>query len=340
MSIVPSNVELAVETYVRPIDIPLIHKGEKVRVQFDGWPAIVFSGWESVSYGTYGALVVAIERNISANGKYRVLLAPDPEDHTWPEVRVGSGVKTIALLNDVSIWFEMWRQLNGFLLTFTNLLTKKQPTKNNMKKFFILLFWSYMPWSSTGASVFELETFLQLIKNEHPVAKQAQLIIQRAEANLLETKGWVDPKISAAVEQKDFKDKTYYQKIGTALKIPTWYGVEFKGAFNKASGTYLNPENNLPTQGQYQFGVSIPLGKNLFINERRVQYKQAKILVKQSAEENQLALSSLYAEALAAYIDWYSAYEKYQLNQSFVEAATMRFDGIKERVLLGDKAAV
>jgi multidrug resistance efflux pump len=115
VSIMPSNYDLAVETFVRPIDLPLIHIGEKVRVQFDGWPAIVFSGWPNVSYGTYGAKVVAIENFISSNGKYRILLAPDKDDHEWPKaIRVGSGARTIALLDDVQIWFELWRQLNSF----------------------------------------------------------------------------------------------------------------------------------------------------------------------------------------------------------------------------------
>jgi len=115
VGIMPAQYDLAVETYVEPIDLPLLHIGEKVRVQFDGWPAIVFSGWPNVSYGTYGGFVVAIENFISENGKYRVLLAPDKEDNDWPEaIRVGSGAKTMALLDDVPVWFELWRQLNGF----------------------------------------------------------------------------------------------------------------------------------------------------------------------------------------------------------------------------------
>ncbi|MDX6747312.1 biotin/lipoyl-binding protein [Polaribacter sp. PL03] len=115
VGIMPEKYDLAVETYVRPIDLPLLHIGEKVRVQFDGWPAIVFSGWPNASYGTYGARVVAIENFISDNGKYRVLLAADEKDNTWPTaIRVGSGARTIALLEDVPIWFELWRQLNSF----------------------------------------------------------------------------------------------------------------------------------------------------------------------------------------------------------------------------------
>ncbi|OMP29868.1 MULTISPECIES: HlyD family secretion protein [Mangrovimonas] len=115
VGIMPANYELAVEMYVKPIDLPLLHKGEHVQVEFEGWPAIVFSGWPNVSYGTYGAQIVAIENFASQNGMYRVLITRDPDYGPWPEaLRVGSGAKTIALLEDVPIWFELWRQINSF----------------------------------------------------------------------------------------------------------------------------------------------------------------------------------------------------------------------------------
>jgi multidrug resistance efflux pump len=134
VGIMPAKYDLAVETFVRPIDLPLLHINEKVRVQFDGWPAIVFSGWPNVSYGTYGAKVVAIESFISDNGKYRVLLAPDKTDHKWPEaIRVGSGAKTIALLEDVPIWFELWRQINSFPPNYYQPKEMKV-TKSDLKK--------------------------------------------------------------------------------------------------------------------------------------------------------------------------------------------------------------
>ena len=115
VGIMPSDYDIAVETYVDPIDMPLLHRGEKVRVRFEGWPAIVFSGWPNSSFGTYGAKIVAIENFISTNGKYRVLLAPDEEEYPWPqEIKIGSGATTLALLEDVPIWYELWRQLNGF----------------------------------------------------------------------------------------------------------------------------------------------------------------------------------------------------------------------------------
>jgi multidrug resistance efflux pump len=115
VSIMPSKYDIAVETFVSPTDFPLVHKGEKVRVWFDGWPTIVFSGWPGMSYGTFGGKIVAVENFISKNGKFRILIAPDADEQPWPkQVSMGSGAQTLALLNNVPVWFELWRTLNGF----------------------------------------------------------------------------------------------------------------------------------------------------------------------------------------------------------------------------------
>lgn len=115
VSIMPAEYDIAVETYISPNDFPLIQKGEKVRVWFDGWPTIVFSGWPDLSYGTFGGKIVAVENFISDNGKYRVLIAPDNAEQKWPkQLSIGSGAQTMALLDNVPIWYEIWRTLNGF----------------------------------------------------------------------------------------------------------------------------------------------------------------------------------------------------------------------------------
>ena len=115
VSIMPAKYDIAVETFVSPTDLPLIHKGEKVRIWFDGWPTVVFSGWPNMSYGTFGGKIVAVENFISSNGKFRVLIAPDQEEDAWPkQISIGSGAQTLALLDNVPIWFELWRTLNGF----------------------------------------------------------------------------------------------------------------------------------------------------------------------------------------------------------------------------------
>lgn len=115
VSIMPAKYDLAVEMYVKPIDLPLLEKGQHVRIQFDGWPAIVFSGWPNTSYGTYGGQIFAIDNFISENGLYRVLVSADENDQPWPSaLRVGAGTTNIVLLKDVPIWYELWRQVNGF----------------------------------------------------------------------------------------------------------------------------------------------------------------------------------------------------------------------------------
>ncbi len=115
VSIMPAEYNLAVAMYIKPIDLPLLTKGQDVRIQFDGWPAIVFSGWPNTSFGTYGGEVFAIDNFISENGMYRVLVAPDSNDHPWPkELRVGAGTRNMVLLKDVPIWYELWRKINGF----------------------------------------------------------------------------------------------------------------------------------------------------------------------------------------------------------------------------------
>ncbi|MDP3202166.1 MAG: HlyD family efflux transporter periplasmic adaptor subunit [Algoriphagus sp.] len=115
VNIVPANAELAVEMYVQPVDLPLVKVGNKVRFIFDGWPAIVFSGWPQISNGTFGGVVIAIDQFAGPNNQYRVLVMEDPEEDAWPDLlRIGSGADGIALFNDVPVWYEIWRQLNGF----------------------------------------------------------------------------------------------------------------------------------------------------------------------------------------------------------------------------------
>ncbi len=113
--IVPDKISYAVEMFVRPLDLPLLAPGQKVRFMFDGFPAIVFSGWPKASSGTFGGEIVAIESNVSMNGKFRVLVKEDPADKPWPtQLKMGTGAQGIALLKDVPVWYELWRNINGF----------------------------------------------------------------------------------------------------------------------------------------------------------------------------------------------------------------------------------
>ena len=115
VEIVPENVQLAVELYIEPMDLPLVSKGQKMQFVFDGFPAIVFSGWPESSYGTFAGKVAAIENSVSSNGKFRILVKEDSSQRKWPQqLRMGTAAQGIGLLKDVSIWYELWRNINGF----------------------------------------------------------------------------------------------------------------------------------------------------------------------------------------------------------------------------------
>lgn len=128
--IVPDKVNYAVEMYVRPVDLPLISVGQKVRFMFDGFPAIVFSGWPNNSYGTFGGKIIAFENTISANGMFRVLVVEDITDRPWPQqLKMGSGAQGITLLKDVPIWYELWRNINGFPPDYYQIKTTPEKQK-------------------------------------------------------------------------------------------------------------------------------------------------------------------------------------------------------------------
>jgi multidrug resistance efflux pump len=115
VTIMPANPSVAVELYVKPMDVPLLSIGREVRLEFDGWPALQFSGWPNVAVGTFGGNISVIDAVDSKEGKYRLLVSPKPGDDPWPiQLRQGSSVYGWAMLDDVPIWYEIWRQLNGF----------------------------------------------------------------------------------------------------------------------------------------------------------------------------------------------------------------------------------
>ena len=135
VEIVPNSFKYAVELFVKPMDLALINKGQDVRLQFDGYPAIVFSGWPNSSYGTFAGKISAIETNRNENGQCRVLIIPDMTEKNWPSnLKIGTGAQGFALLNDVPIWYELWRQLNGFPPDFYTLEVKGKDIKKNEKK--------------------------------------------------------------------------------------------------------------------------------------------------------------------------------------------------------------
>lgn len=131
VEIVPNDIQYAVELFIRPMDVPLVNVGQEVQLVFDGFPAIVFSGWPGNSYGTFAGKVVAVEKSISENGKFRVLVTENETDtKKWPsQLSMGVGTDAIMLLKEVSIYYELWRTINGFPPQYYQPDQKKQDEK-------------------------------------------------------------------------------------------------------------------------------------------------------------------------------------------------------------------
>lgn len=114
-TIVPSEINLAVELFVKPIDMPLIEIGAPAQFVFDGWPTMVFSGWPDLSYGTFPGEIYAVDNALQPNGNYRVLVKMAVDKKQWPEqLKIGVGARSYMLLKTVPVWYEIWRQLSGF----------------------------------------------------------------------------------------------------------------------------------------------------------------------------------------------------------------------------------
>jgi multidrug resistance efflux pump len=140
--VIPDTSDLAVELSVRGLDLPLIHVGDEVRLQFDGWPAIQFVGWPSVAIGTFGGKVIAVNPSDDSKGNFKIIVGPDPDDPRqvkWPDsryLRQGVKAKGWVILNTVSLGFEIWRQLNGFPPTIDKSMPSEEKAKDpKMPKF-------------------------------------------------------------------------------------------------------------------------------------------------------------------------------------------------------------
>ncbi len=116
-TIVPYTTDRSVQIWLDGNDAPLVEPGRHVRLQFEGWPAVQFAGWPSVAVGTFGGDVVSVDATDNGKGKFRILIRPDPTEPDWPTGRfLRQGVRTNSwvLLNRVPLWYEVWRNLNGF----------------------------------------------------------------------------------------------------------------------------------------------------------------------------------------------------------------------------------
>nr|WP_315174360.1 TolC family protein [uncultured Flavobacterium sp.] len=193
---------------------------------------------------------------------------------------------------------------------------------------------------TSSGNEFSYNEFLGYVKKYHPLVKNADLEITRAQANLMMARGGFDPKIEVDFDKKQFKDKEYYSILNSSFKIPTWYGIEVKAGFDNNEGIYLNPQNTVPNQGLTSFGISVPLGQGLLINQRMADVRKAKMQVQLSQAERKLEAIAVLYDASIAYFNWKRNYDEVQLYKVYQKNADIRFKGIETLIKQGDKPAI
>jgi outer membrane protein TolC len=205
-----------------------------------------------------------------------------------------------------------------------------------------VLFILFTTWISAQEKPQELSynEYLGYVKKYHPMVKSANLRINEAQANLMMARGGFDPKMEVDFDTKQFKDTKYYSLLNSSFKIPTWYGIEVKAGFDNSEGVYLNPQNTLPNQGLTSLGVTIPLGQGLFINQRMVDVRKAKIQIQLSQAERKLQAIEVLYDASVAYFNWKRNYSEVQLYTDYLKNAEIRFNGVASLIKNGDKPAI
>ncbi|MEZ7497559.1 TolC family protein [Flavobacterium sp. Arc3] len=190
------------------------------------------------------------------------------------------------------------------------------------------------------ANEFTYNEYLGYVKKYHPLVKNANLEISKAQANLMMARGGFDPKIDVDFNKKQFKDKEYYSILNSSFKIPTWYGIEIKAGFDNNEGIYLNPENTVPNKGLTSLGISVPLGQGLLINQRMADVRKAKIQIQLSQAERKLQAIAVLYDASLSYFNWKKANNEVKLYESYKVNAEIRYKGIQSLIKYGDKPAI
>jgi outer membrane protein TolC len=206
--------------------------------------------------------------------------------------------------------------------------------------FIISLFAVGKAQTPTTDSVLTLRNFLQLIADNHPSVKQANLLNRAAEAELLAAKGGFDPKVYGDFEQKFFNKKTYFNVGEAGLKVPTWYGVEVKTAYSYVGGNFVNPSEVIPSAGQGLVGVSVPLLQGFWMDERRANLFKARQTQLLNANERAVLLNDLAFSATQAYWKWVFYVENRRIFREALRLAEARFAATKIAYQQGDRMAM
>lgn len=190
--------------------------------------------------------------------------------------------------------------------------------------------------STDSARVFTFDNYLSIVSLNHPLAKAADLRTDAARAAMLRARGGFDPKIYTEVYEKNFKETEYYRLLDAGLKVPTWLGLDLKAGFESNRGQFLDPQNDTSTDGLLFAGVTLPIGKGLFIDKRRADLRKARLAQGLNEAERLSLINELLFEAGDAYWSWFSAYNNMKVFENALGLAQNRRQFVKRGAELGN----
>ncbi|WP_370391853.1 TolC family protein [uncultured Winogradskyella sp.] len=189
-------------------------------------------------------------------------------------------------------------------------------------------------------NVLRFDEYLGYVKKFHPIVKQAELVIDESQAKLMKSRGAFDPKIEVDYNRKKFKGTEYWDQLNGTFKVPTWFGIELKAAFEENTGDFLNPEAFVPDDGLYSAGVSVPIGRDLLINDRMAALKQARLFREQAKADRDIFVNNILFEASLVYFEWLKAFNEFKLFENFLANAQFRLEGIERGEEVGQNARI
>ena len=196
------------------------------------------------------------------------------------------------------------------------------------------------------ARVFAFSDMADLITANHPLVQLANLLPDEARQEVLQARGFFDPKLTSGYDRKQFGDVSkpnslYYNNWTNELKVPVWLGgADFKLTYDRFTGARVNPEYQTPNVGLLGVGVSVPIGQGLLIDARRTALRQAQLLPSLANAERVKQINKLWLSAAKEYWNWYLAQRQVELLRDGFQLADTRFQAVKQRVELGDAAAI
>lgn len=191
-----------------------------------------------------------------------------------------------------------------------------------------------------SASSFSLDELYRVILEFHPVVKQARLLGDAARQELRLARGGFDPTVNLNIDRKEFDDKKYYNRLDGYVAIPTWFPVNPKAGIVRTTGQFLDPSETIPGDHQLYAGLSIPIGRGLFTDERRTAVQKAQLFQTMAQAEQIKVINDILLKAAKDYWEWYQAYYQYRLMNQATSIATALFQRVKLDEKMGEASTI